>query len=44
MEKNTSRADVIILGAGLAGLAAAEGVLRHGEKPLVIEKEERVGG
>ncbi len=44
MEENTTRSDVIILGAGLAGLAAAEGVLRYGEKPLVIEKEEIVGG
>ncbi len=38
------RADVAVLGAGLAGLAAAEGVLRHGEKPVIIEKEEYVGG
>jgi protoporphyrinogen oxidase len=43
-EEKTVRADVIVLGAGLTGLAAAEGVLRYGEKPLVIEKEERVGG
>jgi protoporphyrinogen oxidase len=37
-------ADVIVLGAGLSGLAAADGVLKHGEKPIVIEKEEIVGG
>lgn len=36
--------DVVILGAGLAGLAAAAGVLAHGEKPVLIEKEETVGG
>ena len=37
-------ADVIVLGAGLSGLAAACGVLKHGEKPVVIEREEIVGG
>lgn len=42
--KDRHKADVVVLGAGLCGLASAEGVLRRGEKPLVIEKEELVGG
>ncbi len=43
-KKGRSDADVLILGAGLAGLAAAEGVLAQGLKPVVIEKEPIVGG
>ena len=43
-EANVIRADVVVLGAGLSGLAAAEGILIHGEKPVLIEKEGAVGG
>lgn len=37
-------ADVIVLGAGPAGLAAAWEVAQHGGSVLVLEAEERVGG
>ena len=40
----TREADVIIVGAGLSGLAAARAVLDAGREPLVIEADERVGG
>ncbi|HAJ56536.1 MAG TPA: hypothetical protein DCL35_02070 [Candidatus Omnitrophica bacterium] len=43
-EKNIVKSDVIVLGAGLAGLASAFGVLGRGQKPVVIEKEAIVGG
>ncbi len=35
---------IAVLGAGLAGLGAAEGLVQRGERPIVIEKEEKVGG
>jgi monoamine oxidase len=37
-------ADVIVVGAGLAGLAAARALLAGGVEPLVIEARDRVGG
>lgn len=37
-------ADVVIVGAGLAGLAAANTLYRAGHAPLVIEASEGVGG
>ncbi len=37
-------ADVIVVGAGLAGLAAARSLIAGGVKPLVIEARDRVGG
>jgi monoamine oxidase len=37
-------ADVIVVGAGLAGLAAARAVLAAGGEPLVLEARDRVGG
>lgn len=37
-------ADVIVAGAGLAGLVAARDLLRAGLEPLVLEARERVGG
>ncbi len=36
--------DVVVIGAGLAGLAAAEGALRAGRQVVVLEKEPQVGG
>jgi len=37
-------ADVIVVGAGLAGLAAAGAVLRAGLEPIVLEARDRIGG
>lgn len=37
-------ADVIVVGAGLAGLTAARRLHRHGLKVLVIESSDRIGG
>lgn len=37
-------ADVLVVGAGLAGLAAARAVEAHGLEPLVLEARDRVGG
>jgi phytoene dehydrogenase-like protein len=40
----TSRADVVIIGGGLAGLTAAVALHRAGRKPIVLEASDRVGG
>jgi monoamine oxidase len=40
----TRTADVIIVGAGFAGLAAAKALRAAGVEPLVIEARDRVGG
>jgi len=40
----TSRYDVIVVGAGLAGLACAHEALDRGSKPLVLEAKHYVGG
>ncbi len=37
-------ADVIIVGAGLAGLIAARDVMKAGLEPLILEANDRVGG
>lgn len=36
--------DTIIIGAGLAGLACATRLVESGQRPLVLEADERVGG
>jgi monoamine oxidase len=41
---NPRRADVIVIGAGLAGLAAARDVVKAGRSVLVLEARNRVGG
>jgi monoamine oxidase len=38
------KADVIVIGAGLAGLAAARDVVKAGHSAIVLEARERVGG
>ncbi len=37
-------ADVIIVGAGLSGLIAAQEVIKAGRTPLILEANDRVGG
>ena len=37
-------ADVLVLGAGIAGLAAARALAERGIHPLVLEARDRVGG
>ena len=37
-------ADVVVVGAGLAGLAAARSLVAQGLEPLVVEARDRVGG
>lgn len=36
--------DVVVVGAGLAGLAAARWLVAHGHEATVVEARERVGG
>jgi phytoene dehydrogenase-like protein len=40
----TVRADVVIIGAGLAGLAAARRLHAHGVQTIVLDARDRVGG
>ena len=39
-----SRADVIVVGAGVAGLAAARSLVDQGLKVIVVEARDRIGG
>ena len=38
------RADVVVVGAGLSGLAVAAQLLEAGLEPLVVEASGRIGG
>jgi monoamine oxidase len=40
----TRRVDVIVVGAGMSGLAAARTLRRQGKKVAVLEARDRVGG
>ena len=40
----TERVDVAVLGAGAAGLAAGAAMKRRGLDPLILERDERIGG
>ena len=40
----TREADVVVVGAGLAGLTAARRLTEAGLEPVVVEARDRVGG
>ena len=40
----TNRFDVVVVGAGFAGLSAAVRLTRHGARVLVLEARARLGG
>src|SRR3954451_13991919 len=42
--KKAKRADVIVLGAGFAGLTAARALVKAGRSVIVLEARDRVGG
>ncbi len=42
--RRTRHADVVVVGAGLAGLAAAQRLVRAGKRVYVMEARDRVGG
>src|SRR4051812_9544705 len=44
MTRSTSKADVIIIGAGVAGLSAAKALNERGFDVVVLEARERIGG
>ena len=44
MREDITQTRVVVLGAGLVGLAASDRLIHKGEKPIVIEKENAVGG
>src|SRR5436305_14419046 len=43
-KKPTRYVDVVVVGAGLAGLTAARQLVKKGKKVVVIEADKRVGG
>jgi monoamine oxidase len=42
--ENTSNMEIVVIGAGVAGLAAARELKRKGLKPVILEARNRVGG
>ena len=38
------RIDAVVIGAGLAGLAAADGLVRAGRETVILEASDRIGG
>ena len=44
MKDYSRKADIVVLGAGLAGLAAADKLVSQGAEVIVIEKEDSAGG
>src|SRR5215471_5995869 len=43
-KSETGTADVVIVGAGFAGLTAARSLIRKGRRVVVLEARDRVGG
>ena len=44
LPKTTQPRDVVIVGAGMAGLCAGYELLRAGHRPVILEAQHRVGG
>jgi monoamine oxidase len=44
MDRASNKTDVVIVGAGAAGLAAAHSLQQHGLDAIVLEARERIGG
>ena len=44
MSNDTNEFDVVVIGAGAAGLAAAAHLARHGKSVCILEARDRVGG
>ncbi len=44
MEGDHNSIDVIVIGAGIAGLSAAKDLMSHGLNVIVLEARDRIGG
>ena len=42
--EHLEKAEIVVLGAGVCGLAAADKLVSQGKEVIVIEKEDDVGG